>query len=73
MKIQQENIREYPKIREIHKHFLSWTIIRYLKRCQQSNVNWTSEYLFDAPTSVASMLDSYAPLVQHLLFYHVTD
>ena len=26
MKIQQENIREYPKIREIRKHFLSWTI-----------------------------------------------
>ena len=32
MKIQQENIREYPKIREIREHFLSWTIpvIRYL-------------------------------------------
>ena len=31
MKIQQENIREYPKIREIREHFLSWTIpvIRY--------------------------------------------
>ena len=30
--IQQENIREYPKIREIREHFLSWTIpiIRYL-------------------------------------------
>ena len=26
MKIQQENIREYPKIREIREHFLSWTI-----------------------------------------------
>ena len=26
MKIQQENICEYPKIREIHEHFLSWTI-----------------------------------------------
>jgi len=32
MKIQQENIREYPKICEICKHFLSWTIpvIRYM-------------------------------------------
>ena len=31
MKIQQENIRECPKIREIREHFLSWTIpiIRY--------------------------------------------
>ena len=31
MKIQQENIREYPKILEIREHFLSWTIpvIRY--------------------------------------------
>jgi len=31
MKIQQENIREYTKIREIREHFLSWTIpvIRY--------------------------------------------
>jgi len=31
MKIQQENIREYPKICEIREHFLSWTIpvIRY--------------------------------------------
>jgi len=26
MKIQQENIREYPKIHEIREHFLSWTI-----------------------------------------------
>ena len=33
MKIQQENIREYPKIREIREHFLSWTIpiIRYVQ------------------------------------------
>jgi len=32
MKIQQENIREYHKIREIREHFLSWTIpvIRYV-------------------------------------------
>jgi len=32
MKIQQENIHEYPKIREIREHFLSWTIpvIRYV-------------------------------------------
>ena len=32
MKIQQENIHEYLKIREIREHFLSWTIpvIRYL-------------------------------------------
>ena len=32
MKIQQENIREYPKICEIRENFLSWTIpvIRYL-------------------------------------------
>jgi len=31
MKIQQENIREYPNIHEIREHFLSWTIpiIRY--------------------------------------------
>ena len=26
MKIQQENIREYSRIREIREHFLSWTI-----------------------------------------------
>ena len=31
MKIQQENIREYTKIRKIREHSLSWTIpvIRY--------------------------------------------
>ena len=31
MKIQQENIHEYSKIRKIHEHFLLWTIpiIRY--------------------------------------------
>ena len=29
MKIQQENIREYTKIRKIREHFFSWTIPRY--------------------------------------------
>ena len=34
MKIQQENIREYPKIRKIREHFLLWTIpvIRYISQ-----------------------------------------
>ena len=39
MKIQQENIRENSRIREIREHFLSWTIpvIRYIVVHPQNN------------------------------------
>ena len=40
MKIQQEKIREYPKIREIREHFLSW-IIPVIRYCCKWFFYWT--------------------------------
>ena len=45
MKIQQENICKYPKIRKICEHFLSWTIpvIQYVHnrdKNEDHDVDW---------------------------------
>jgi len=50
MKIQQENIREYPKIREIREHFLLWTIpiIQYIEHVKLLFVIYSSTGL-DTP------------------------
>ena len=47
MKIQQENICEYPKIREIREHFLSWTIpvIRYIHLIHFPGLQWTTSWI----------------------------